>query len=234
VPVLTGELILVTDESGLLRRRYRAVTLIEAVLYISVALALIVGGLVFFQQASTAARTSTTVRQMSAILAEVRVLLKGIPLEELPVAMSSNMTSYFISAGAVPPDMVIDPNTLSNPFGGNTTFGAGLFFGQPYIGINLTNVPQEVCVRLLTATSGSDYVRGSGVGATTRVSNGYMLGGGAAPDQPQWSREYTMNATQAGWMCKYGAINYTNKTTQPTTPPISGNVNVTMVFLVNA
>jgi hypothetical protein len=35
-------------------RRNRAVTLIEAVLYISIALALIVGGLVFFQQASTA------------------------------------------------------------------------------------------------------------------------------------------------------------------------------------
>jgi len=41
------------------RRRNRAVTLIEAVLYISIALALIVGGLVFYQQASTAAKTST-------------------------------------------------------------------------------------------------------------------------------------------------------------------------------
>ena len=68
-----------TRKPGLLRRRNRAVTLIEAVLYISIALALIVGGLVFFQQASTAARTSAMVRHVSAIVAETRVLMKGLP-----------------------------------------------------------------------------------------------------------------------------------------------------------
>ena len=40
----------------------RGVTLIEAVLFISIALGLIVGGLVFFQQASLAARTNDAVR----------------------------------------------------------------------------------------------------------------------------------------------------------------------------
>jgi hypothetical protein len=97
-------------------RRYRAVTLIEAVLYISIALALIVGGLVFFQQASTAAKTSTMVRQFSATLAEGRVLIKELPL----TADESNLNNLLIAAGAVPPDIVTDPWTLSNPFGGTT------------------------------------------------------------------------------------------------------------------
>ena len=77
-------------------RRHRAVTLIEAVLYISIALALIVGGLVFFQQASTAAKTSTMVRQLSAAMAEARILLKGMP----PSGFSLSVTPMLISAGA--------------------------------------------------------------------------------------------------------------------------------------
>jgi hypothetical protein len=61
MPTLRGELNMFTDKANPLRRN-RAVTLIEAVLYISIALALIVGGLVFFQQASTAQKTNATIR----------------------------------------------------------------------------------------------------------------------------------------------------------------------------
>jgi hypothetical protein len=41
-----------------------------------------------------------------------------------------------------------------------------------------------------------------------------------------------MNPTQAGWMCKYGSNNYPNKTVEPTSTPLSGNVEVRMTFLV--
>jgi hypothetical protein len=61
------------------RRRFRAVTLIVEVLYLDSA-ALIVDGLVFFQPANTAAKTSTTVRKLSAAIAKARVLIKGQPL----------------------------------------------------------------------------------------------------------------------------------------------------------
>ncbi len=46
--------------------RRRAVTLIEAVLFIAVALAVIVGGLAFYQQASIALTTQKTIRLTSA------------------------------------------------------------------------------------------------------------------------------------------------------------------------
>jgi hypothetical protein len=99
----------------------------------------------------------------------------------------------------------------------------------------LNNVPQGVCARLLTASSGSDYVAG-GPGATTVVSSGFIRSGvraGLAAMLPDY-QPYAMNPTQAGWMCKYGGANYTNKTQQPNTTPISGNVAMAMFFLVEA
>jgi hypothetical protein len=61
-----------SDLSGRFARR--GVTLIEAVLFISVALGLIVGGLVFFQQARLAAQTQDLIRLTNAIVTEVRVV----------------------------------------------------------------------------------------------------------------------------------------------------------------
>ena len=217
-----------TRKPGLMRRRNRAVTLIEAVLYISVALALIVGGLVFFQQASTAAKTSTMVRQLSATIAEARVLIRGIPLTAVPV----NVGSYLISAGAVPPDMVASPTSLVNPFGGPTAVYA-LFdptYGALLI-IETDDVPQGVCARLLTATSGSDFVYGQpSSGGTTIVSPGFLYSFAAPTRSFSIFRTWAMNPTQAGWMCRYGSNNYTVKTTQPASQPISGTVRVGMAF----
>jgi hypothetical protein len=232
---LTGVLTVFTRKSGLLRRRNRAVTLIEAVLYISIALALIVGGLVFFQQASTAARTSTMVRQLSATLAETRILVKDMTLPVGPTE-GLNITPLVISAGAVPQDMVASATTLSNPFGGTTTINAvespGLF-GQ-VITVTATNVPQGVCARLLAATSGANTFTGGGKGVSTIVSYGLLASGamasGITPAAVGNTRAYDMNPTQAGWMCKYGAAAYTDQTTQPSSAPLSGNVTVIMRF----
>jgi hypothetical protein len=225
------------------RRRHRAVTLIEAVLYIAIALALIVGGLVFFQQASTAAKTNTMVRQLSAILAEARVLVRGLPVSTTQL----NVNYILVSAGAVPSDMVIDPKDwpdpllaqLSNPFGGTTELRYQSLppYGQ-VIRMILTNVPQGVCARLLTASSGKDSLTGaladtSNVGGTTLISSGYLQGGAANVGVTPTQRPYMMNPTQAGWMCKYGSTNYTDKTVEPTSTPLSKNVEIRMMFLVD-
>jgi hypothetical protein len=219
------------------RRRNRAVTLIEAVLYISIALALIVGGLVFFQQASTSAKTSATVRQLSATLAETRVLIKGTPLTDNPTNQT-DITSFLISSGAVPSDMVASPTSLSNPFGGNTRFSAYEMIGYPVVTVELTDVPQGVCTRLITATSTprAEWDWGPNtighVGVTTIVSSGYFAAQVAATGSTGIWNNFIMNASQAGWMCKYGSGNYPVKTTQPTSTPISGNVDVRMHFMV--
>jgi hypothetical protein len=231
-----------THKATPLRRRNRAVTLIEAVLYISIALALIVGGLVFFQQASTAARTSATVRQLSAVLAEARVYLKGVPV----TAVSFDVTPILISAGAVPQDMVKSPTELTNAFGGTTRFSTvmGGFGGGAgrMINVRLTDVPQAVCVRLLTATSGTSNVMdpetgefdGYWNGFTTIVSSEQSAAAVRLPAGVAVWRPFAMNPTQAGWMCRYGSGSYDTQDSEPATPPHSGNVAIAMNLLVDA
>jgi len=190
---------------------------------------------VFFQQASTAAKTSTMVRQFSATLAEARVLIKGTPFTDVPTSINS----YLIAAGAVPPDMVKSATELSNPFGGDTAFSAAMIDNSTVMHVFLTNVPQGVCTRLLTATTSGiewDYSPATiaQTGATTIVSPGYFWGAVVAPGGTIFPRTYHMNATQAGWMCKYGSEAYGTKTSEPSSAtPISGNVNMWIVFAVD-
>ena len=79
-------------------RRRRGVTLIEAVLYIAIALALIVGGLVFYQQASLQSRTNSVVRAYSALIAEARAMLA----EGSSVPTTSNLEELLYARGSIP------------------------------------------------------------------------------------------------------------------------------------
>lgn len=157
------------------RRRYRAVTLIEAVLYISIALALIVGGLLFFQQASNAAKTSSLVRQLSATVAETKILFKSQPFAVTTDPLfGTSITSALIAAGAVPADMVAGPAALTNPFGGTTDVQVMNFGNNALIALRLTGIPQSVCARILTSSSGSTMQ----LTGNTPISDGYLMGGG--------------------------------------------------------
>ena len=53
-------------------KRYRGVTLIESVLFIVIALAVFVGGLVFFQQASESTRVNDAVRSIVSLQSSIR------------------------------------------------------------------------------------------------------------------------------------------------------------------
>ena len=140
------------------RRRFRAVTLIEAVLYVAIALGLIVGGLVLYQQAVLASRTSSTIRQLSAMIAEARVLVKGsgfgtVISETPPFINSNDITSILIAAGAVTPSSVAGTRLLNNPFGGrvwisgfNYSVGSGsTAIRQKVLEIGVSRVPQTAC-----------------------------------------------------------------------------------------
>ncbi|MCA3446241.1 MAG: hypothetical protein INF93_05900 [Rhodobacter sp.] len=139
--------------------RKRGVTLIEAVLYISIALALIVGGLVFFQQASLAQRTNSAVRNISAIASETRGLYQ----------QANNFDGFtaasLINAGAVPTSLISGTN-LVNEWGGTIAAGStGATDTPPHSGFTVTypSLPTAACVRLTsTDSSGSGRV-GSGI-----------------------------------------------------------------------
>ncbi len=123
--------------------RKRGVTLIEAVLYISIALALIVGGLVFFQQASLAQRTNSAVRNISAIASETRALYQASP------DFAGFTQTTLIDAGAVPSSLVNGAN-LQNEWGSPITATAADVDGVANDGFEIVyeSVPTAACVRL--------------------------------------------------------------------------------------
>ena len=151
-------------------RRNRAVTLIEAVLYISIALALIVGGLVFYQQASTAAKSNAFVRQMSALIVEAATVYYNPSYQKTiqPLYFGSNDTrvGHIIAAsGGAPADTIkagtfdadasrgVLQTSFVNPWGGATevyvyTFNAGALV-MPMVSILSVDVPLNVCSRVV-------------------------------------------------------------------------------------
>ena len=144
--------------------RKRGVTLIEAVLYISIALALIVGGLVFFQQASLAQRTNSAVRNVSAIASETRGLFQ----------QSQNFIGLtegtLINAGAVPSSLIdntTNPVSLRNEWGGTITLAAAPaiapFLADTGFTVTYRNVPEAACTRLTSTDVNGTARVGSGI-----------------------------------------------------------------------
>jgi len=156
----------------------RGVTLIEAVLFISVALGLIVGGLVFFQQASLSARVQAQVRHVTSVVSEVRSLFRSGAFNNYTV-----VDGVLIAAAAVPPEIVAaaparvysmasNPSELSRL---QTVWGTPMLVDyahhlssadQGFLRVSLFDIPKEACARLSVVDSGGG---GIAVG-TARVS----------------------------------------------------------------
>jgi type II secretory pathway pseudopilin PulG len=150
--------------------RKRGVTLIEAVLYISIALALIVGGLVFFQQASLAQRTNSAVRNISAIASETRGLYQSAQ------NFSGVSTATLINAGAVPTSIVVPaagttPASLRNEWSGPITVASADPFAT--FTVDYENIPTATCTRLTSSDKQGAGRVGSGI-----VEVGYRLSTG--------------------------------------------------------
>jgi hypothetical protein len=147
--------------------RKRGVTLIEAVLYISIALALIVGGLVFFQQASLAQRTNSAVRNISAIASETRGLYQAAQ------TFSGVTTATLVNAGAVPSSLIggtTSAPTLNNEWAGDIAIASATPFAT--FTVTYENVPTAACTRLATADATGSGRVGAGI-----TSVGFRNGG---------------------------------------------------------
>lgn len=240
----------------------RGVTLIEAVLFIAVSLGLIVGGLVFYQQASLAARTQETIRLFSAIVQETRALYQGDAYEAevnadettwSPTALAdADITQVLITAQAVPTDAISSGAGIVNPWGGLTrVYGGTLINGTartPMLVIVSENVPLEACTRLMTAdVTNLESISPTlpSVGGTRRwsarnlVSDGLFMVGvwtGAASPFPFY-RVYSPVA--AATACEYGSfpLNYFGTTPASRSPStsqrLSGGRTIMMGFLLN-
>jgi hypothetical protein len=150
-----GDKVTATLEVPQPARRRRGVTLIEAVLYIAVALALIVGGLVFYQQASVQSRTAAVVRLYSALMAEARIVAREGSISG-PSAM--NFEEFLYVRGSIPPENWDAAQPLGQrlrlPFPGmHALLQVNLApTGVSTIALHQFNMPVSLCSRLFTAT----------------------------------------------------------------------------------
>lgn len=146
--------------------RNRGVTLIESVLFISIALGLIVGGISFFAQADAAARTNEAVRNITAITAEVRSLY----LKQESFADLGN--GVVLSSGSVPKTLSVTGTTISNEFGGTYTLAPGTT--AETFTLTSTSLPKAICTRLLPYDAGGNGVAGAFIeGAEVAGAEGY-------------------------------------------------------------
>ncbi len=150
-------------------RRLRAVTLIEAVLFISVALGLIVGGLSVYQQATLSERASSQMRSLGSIVAETRLLLdQKLSLPDLsaaadPMLLAAVVDDVLVKADAVastslnassPPNRVGWPSPIRHVWNGAMNILAVKRDGTtPHMLVYLEDIPSEACVRLSSMTS---------------------------------------------------------------------------------
>jgi type II secretory pathway pseudopilin PulG len=135
------------------RRPRRAVTLIEAVLFIAIALGLIVGGLVFFQQASLSQRTQEAARLLNAIIAEMRALERRAGLKD---GFDWSADNVLVASGAIPSSYVsgndIEAPWLADDISIMTVFDDSGTTVEEYFTITLEKIPYRLCVRLMTMT----------------------------------------------------------------------------------
>jgi len=143
--------------------RRRGVSLIEGVLYLIVALAILVAGIVFFNQAVMSRQvnaTSTMMTSVSAFL--IDSLRESSSTEQNPFFESdASPTEYAIKAGAVPAEMIgTDGFTIRDPWGGVVTFyEAAAEIGArriPILAARLNDIPANACMRLGHKNAGGD------------------------------------------------------------------------------
>lgn len=154
-----------TATATLARAARRGVTLIEAILFISIALGLIVGGIVFYNQANTASTTNDAARNINAMASEIRSLYND------RAAFTGLDAQTLIRAGAIPANLVnANGTTINNEFaGGSYTVGVDPANANQFF-IQSNAIPDQVCSRLGVFT-GTQGVVGIGIAQMNMYSD---------------------------------------------------------------
>ena len=137
--------------------RQRGISLIEGILYLVLALSLVVGGIVLFQNAQLSNRVTEAARGTVSISSEVRSLHQNA--RDFG-ASGTDLTVAMVNAGAVPSNFQNNDGTdIRHPWG-----GAVVVTGEDQqFTIELEDVPSDACVRLATADARGQGVMGIGI-----------------------------------------------------------------------
>ncbi|RME37318.1 MAG: hypothetical protein D6788_09725, partial [Planctomycetota bacterium] len=145
-----------------LRKKMRAVTLLEFLLYLGAAAFVIISALLIYNNVMDSSKTSQAKTQIQTLMSGVRSLYAATG------NYSSVSNSVVISAGIPPENMITSSTTLTSPWGGAVTVsGAASTFTVSY-----ANVPQDACVDLLSSgVLNNSNVISVTVGSTTLTNS---------------------------------------------------------------
>ncbi len=141
------------------RLRKRAISLIEGVLYLVVALAIIIGGIVFFQQANFNRQVNSVAGMMTSVSSYLIASTKNVSRTRADSNFKAgDSTSYVIKSGNIQSDMVDkakgapDTDVIRSPWGGVVTLreAAATIGGNraPIVAARLNDLPVGACMRL--------------------------------------------------------------------------------------
>ncbi len=158
-------------------------------LYISIALALIVGGLVFYRQASFASDFNSLNRLLSSTVVEARIFTREYPKPIWPPTPlitigTANFEAFLISNGSIPSahlDMTQPAgDRIRSPFGGGIGFIAAVYSlavgGASTVAVVLQDLPVEACARLSASSAAGQTSFATGLQSGNSQDNSSILG----------------------------------------------------------
>ena len=151
----------------------RGATLIEAVLFMVIALGLVSGGVVLYEQASRSAKTNETIRMLTSLQSQTRALFQSQPNFGTASIVETLITSNAVSSTFQrDSDSNGENDAIVSPFGSNVTVtGATANFT-----IAVEDVPVDICTRIVGFDASGNGTAGTGIvsisDGTTTDSNG--------------------------------------------------------------
>lgn len=133
--------------------RKRGISLIEGVLYLVIALAVIVGGIVFFQQAQLSNQVTDTARASVAISSQTRGLYQS-----QRTFGTAPLSTALTKSGAVPSNFQ-GLDSIVHPFGGTMSVDGN----DSGFAITLSDLSEAACSRLATVGEGGEGPLGTGI-----------------------------------------------------------------------
>ncbi|MFG6574242.1 type 4 pilus major pilin [Sulfitobacter sp. 1A13353] len=154
--------------------RRRAISLIEGVLYLVIALTVIVGGIVFFQQSQLSNAVTDTARAAVGISSQARALYQN----QTGFGDNEDLTLAMIRAGAVPSNFIDNSgDAIAHPFGGGVSVTGN---GKGFV-ISYSDISQAACLRLASIDETGVGPMGTGIVGLT-ISEGDPVDPTSAPD----------------------------------------------------
>jgi PilS N terminal len=129
----------------------RGASLLEGIAYLGIAAIVILGAVSLLSGAFSSAQTNGAMEEVTAIRTGVRKLFMGQPSGYTNASLNTNL----IAAKVIPSSLATAGGVITNTWGGAVTItGATSTFDVSY-----TNVPQDICINMVTSSSGWSQVQ---------------------------------------------------------------------------